>query len=322
MRAVDACVRKLRSRPRLLLPQVHALWPALAAVFRPDTGAPSSAPSNNAAPRHRISAASEPFLDPFETHLAAAACDLITTLSETCGDFLAFKFDEDLWPSLVPLLTNLAKVSTLTLSPTSRTTFANADAAFASLLKPSSITTSSSIPAPSSTSSTPGATTPPRERSDRVRLRASLLRCLLALATLPQCRRFVAPVARRLTALVLPFLVVEPGSDSSANGSAAKLIAALYELDSGGVWHTLWLGLVPSTAATHAQNLLKRRFGGNADDVHGRACKPLVLHLPTRPLALAESDSIRNAGIRSEWGVRDNAVLRSLKEIEEDAHAL
>lgn len=131
----------------------------------------------------------------------------------------------------------------------------------------------------------------------------------------------MAPVAGRLTALVLPFLVLEAVSDSSANGSAAELIAALYELDSGGVWHTLWLGLVPSTAATHAQSLFERRFGGKADEVQGRDRKPLV-HLPTRPLALAESSRIRNAGMRSEWGVRDNAVLRSLKEVEEDGHAV
>ena len=333
VRAVDACVHKLRARPRVLLPQVHALWPALAAVFRPDTSASSSsrAPSSNRAPRHRISAASEPFLDPYETNLAAAACDLIATLSETCGDFLAFKFDEDLWPSLVPLLTNLAKDSVVA-SPTSRTTFANADAAFASLLKPSSVASSSSFSAPLPPSLPPVPAAPPRERSDRVRLGEALLRCLVALATLPQCRRFVTPVAGRLTALVLPFLALEAAMtaavgnvkepDRSSNGLAAQLIVALYELDPGGVWHTLWLGLSPSTAATYARSLFERRFRGRAEDVHGQARKPLV-RLPTRPLALVEpgSNGISNGGTRGGPGARDNTVLRLLRQVNTASHA-
>jgi hypothetical protein len=166
---------------------------------------------------------------------------------------------------------------------------------------------------------------PPRERADRVRLVRALLRCLGALASLPQCRRFVAPVAGRLATLVLPFLAQEAteaaaaqGANRCGEGLAFPLVAALAELDPGSVWHALWRGLTPAAAATHAESLVATlRCDGGASPAAGR----LRVHLPTRPLALGGLGGAPRTGTRSAPDAEDDALLQALRQADESAHA-
>ena len=83
----DACDR-LRAVPDRVRPLVHAVWPSIRARL------PSSADERDAL--YHASG--------FEQRCVSAALDVVAVLAFCVGDFLAFKFKDDAWPSLQLLL--------------------------------------------------------------------------------------------------------------------------------------------------------------------------------------------------------------------------
>ena len=254
--SLENAVQKLRSRPRLLLPAVHSLWPSLAASFRPKASSKTTT---------RIGRVEQASLSTLESALASAACDLITSLARVCGEFLTFKFDEDLWPSLESLLDQLSSLERR------RMAVSNGDQSHARIAaeKKSRRHYLLLSGAPQFTPNTvPANNDDVHVRSDETRLRRSLFRCLAALASLPQCSRFMRPVAGRLTTLALPFLRLEDrwglsveNTNDGVGAAARQLVSSLGHLDYSTVWHALWLGLTPAVAEAYATELGSRQMG-------------------------------------------------------------
>lgn len=159
---LESVVFKLKRRKKLLLPAVHKAWPSFIAALQPSHT--KSSPKHH---RQQGISQQDIQLNPIESSLAMAACRLMTTLAEVTGDFLSFKFTEEIWPSISTLLHTLG----------------------------------SNMP-PSSSSSTSDS----YERMSDRRLRVALLTCCNAIATSETSQRFIIPVALHLSNLALPFL--------------------------------------------------------------------------------------------------------------------
>jgi hypothetical protein len=346
-------VKKLAgcSRPgvkRRLLPAIHTLWPALVPAFSPSSVTASSSSAHNANKRNNNNQAfvtgrgssspsssftsssrrllsqetgvkittmttsgggSSPLtswvsLGPLESALCASACDLVSSLALAAGDFLGFKFDDDLWPALQRLLKGLARPL---LAEQQKHLF------------------SSQRGTGSRTSGSGGrdrSHTRRYRRLDETRLRKALFGCLISLAELPQCRRFMVPVAGMLAKLLVPFLREQgedeeegdrDGDDGQEDSGARRskgnrsnnntnnnfkaaaaahddddddddnrrrhtperLCQLLFRLDGDAVWRVLWKDLSPAAAAAHTEGLATKR---------SLAVSNLNLDLPRRPL--------------------------------------
>jgi len=94
---------RLSSRRLVLLPTVHRVWPAVMARLR-------ACASSIGGPRSRRPGQDEKDMDLSAAYLLVVeGLDMVAGLAGLCGDYLSFKFTEELWPVLKILLLASAK---------------------------------------------------------------------------------------------------------------------------------------------------------------------------------------------------------------------
>lgn len=231
---------KLAPRRVVLLPTVHKVWPAVMTRLR--------ACAASAATTRRRPGQQEEDLDRSAAHLLVVeALEMVTSLADLCGDFLSFKFTEELWPVLRALLAASAAEAgrgSITLLKGSSSSTKSRGGGVKSLLLESK--RSSPLEEANGSSRSEELTTPhpPRHHQQQrerqtlaARAETAVVRCLQRFVATEDCYRYAVPLVYEMGQACLFLLGRAPGNERLE--MAMALFRALARLDGAALWPLL-----------------------------------------------------------------------------------
>ncbi|CAM9619070.1 unnamed protein product, partial [Phaeothamnion confervicola] len=235
----------------MLLPAVHALWPALMAQFRlyafeqPAGGSNGSQSNLDSGSGQSFEARRAVLLHLLET---------VASIAERCGDFLSIKVAEELWPALRVLFVRYGPRAAAAGGPVVGVGSAGGGAKLAIGGRRGGVAALTGGAVDGDVGSSGGGGGGGGGGSDRrwdapselggsgiagrnrmdARIAESVLRCLSAIVAVEGCRRFMTPLAAEAAALALRAM-----SDAAPAGVAAaaeELFRGLMLVDGDSVW--------------------------------------------------------------------------------------